>query len=225
MKKICFLEMEGILTPFGDYFPDEKKVRAFLSGLKEYSSKVGLELFLISGHNDSVANQKLCDNKLDDFFDSKHFLCVNEKYIAAKSEMDEQMHRESLAKDEEFLDTYFKQVIISDLLKAKGFSPKDALLLADDVWVDGYYTIRFSKIDFAIFGENVLDRGKRIEKIDGLVYFSLEMDLIKALVENFPQSDNSILEKYVFESMKKVLVGDDVVNAIKNGLIKKQESA
>lgn len=224
MKKICFIEMEGILTPFGDYVPDEKKVRTFLSGLKDYFSRVGLEFFLISGHTDSVAQKKLLDNGLNDFFDPKHFLCVNEKYISSKSEIDRKLHQDGLARDKEFLDTYFKQVIISDLLKDKGFSPKEALLLADDVWVDGYYTLLFSKIDFAIFEENVLDKGKRIDKIDGLVYFNLSLDSIARLVEKFPASDNSILEKYVFESMKKVLVGDSIVDTIKNGFVRKRES-
>ncbi len=222
MKKICFIEMEGVLTPIGDYVPDEKKVKSFLTKICSFAKKNKIELFMISGHIESVAKNKHACLKVSKCLGADRFLCVDENYIKEKAEMDEKLHRDALSKNPEFVDTYFKQVMIQKILAEKKIQPKDALLLSDDVWVDGYYTMRFSKIDFAIFEDNVVDRGKKISKMQGLAYFNLDFASVKKLIEAFPSVDTSALDVYVFEEMKKVLVGDAFVKAVKNELMKKQ---
>jgi len=221
MKKLCFIEMEGVLSPYLAYEPNGRRVRSFLEDLVNYCREHKIELFLISGHHENVAKKKMCDNSFHDFFDENHFLCVNDSYISKKGESDQKLHKDNLAKDPGFNDSYFKQVIIQDILKQKNLLPKDALLLSDDIWVDGYYTTRFSKIDFAIFEGNVLDRGKPVERINGLAYFSLDIDSVKQLLEKFPLTNNSSLDRHVFESMKKVLVGDNFADAVKKGMMQK----
>lgn len=223
MKKICFVEMEGLITPFGHYQPNGRRVKSFLEDLLEFSKEKGVEVFLVSGHAKEAAIEKLASVNFEGFFDEKHFLFVDEKYISKKAEMDKKVYEASLAKDPEFVDTYFKQVIISEIMKKKRLSEKDILLLSNDIWVDGYYTTRFSKVDFAIFEENIMDRGKPAERMSGLAYFNLDFASVKPLIEKFPHTDHVALDKYVFESMKKALIGDNFTDLIKKGLEKKQK--
>ncbi|MDD3083874.1 MAG: hypothetical protein PHP82_02520, partial [Candidatus ainarchaeum sp.] len=136
-------------------------------------------------------------------------------YISSKNENDEKLHRNNLEKDSSFNDSFFKQTIISKILIEKNLQKEDAILFCNDVWVDGYYTMRFSKIDFAIFENNIVDRGKKIEKILGLIYFNFNFSSVKKLLEDFPVVDYSFLEKYVFEVMKGVLMKDVDLNKLK----------
>jgi len=222
MKKICFIELEGVLTHFGDYKPDQKRVLKFLDTLCRFLKKNKINIYIISGHHEPIAIQKKSVLKFPKYIPLENFLFVDEEYIKNKAEMDHTLHRQNLSKDPEFVDTFFKQIVIQKILKEKKLSAKDALLLSDDIWVDGYYTTRFSKVDFAILSENVVDRGKKINPISGLAYFSLDFDSVKCLLINFPVVDTSALDLYVFEEMKKVLVGQSFVDAVKRELIKKQ---
>ncbi len=210
--------MEGIVAPLGKYVPDKERTNKFLSELKAFCSKNSIKLYLISGYHKDVAQQKLSDSFLRNFFDKEYFLFVNHDYINSKSETDKKLHLDNLEKNPEFNDSYFKQVAIQNVLKENSLEPSDALLLSDDLWVDGYYTTRFSKIDFAIFEENIADRGNPVERISGLAYFKLDFSSVKILLENFPKVDYTALNKYVFEKMKEVLMKDVDFS----GLIKKQ---
>lgn len=221
MKRLCFIEMEGVLSSQAHYIADEKKVNSFLTDLNKFCKSNKIELYLVSGHHEPVAESKFKENKFDKFFDKKHFLFVSEDYISKKADADKELHKTNLEKDKHFLDNYHKQVAILDLLKEKDLHPKDALLLSDDVWVDGYYTNRFSKIDFAIFEGNVVDRGKPVERINGLAYFSLDFSTVKTLLEEFPSTSDVALQRYVFEVMKKVLVGDNIKDIAKAVINKK----
>lgn len=224
MKKICFIELEGVLSSFGSYIPNERRLKNFLDDFTNYCRKKKIEFYILSGHHAPIAQKKLAEGELHNYFDKEHFLSVDEEYILGKAEVDQNLHREGLKKDPHFIDSYFKQIAIQKVLAAKKLLPKDALLFGDDLWVDGYYTMRFSKIDFALFEENLLDRGKSVQPISGLAYFKLEFDSVKSLVEKFPKVDYSALDKYVFESMKKVLVGDNFADAIKKGLANKNRN-
>ncbi|MCX6803162.1 MAG: hypothetical protein NTY48_01175 [Candidatus Diapherotrites archaeon] len=221
MKKACFVEFEGVLAPSGAYSPSREKANKFLADLAKFCSKESIELFLVSGRHFIVAKPLIVEMGFEKFFDDSHFLCVDDNYISSKHEMDKLRHKESISKDPFFADTYFKQVAIINILDKNNFNPKGALLLSDDIWVDGYYSMRFSKIDFAILEDNILDRGKPACKIEGLAYFSLDFSVVRPLLTNFPDIDYSGLDKYVFESMKHALVGDSFSDAVKNSFIKK----
>ncbi|MEK6958419.1 MAG: hypothetical protein AABW59_00055 [archaeon] len=211
MKKLCFVEMEGVLLSSGAYAADGGKAKDFIGALYNFCKSNKIELYLISGFHEPVAHKKFESSYLSKIFDKSHFICVDEKYICSKAEQDQKIHREKLLVDPEFCDSYHKQVMIKEMLAKNNLSPGEALLLADDFWVDGYYSVRFSKIDFAIFEENMLDRGKPFsERIQGMAYFTLDFDSAKLLLENFPKVDLKYLDKFVFETMKNLLVGDSL---------------
>jgi len=201
--------MEGVLLSHKHYTADDKKIVRFVEALTDFCKKHKIEVYLISGFHENVALKKLEESYLKSFFNKENFLRVDEKYISSKSAPDQKLHRDGLAKDPEYNDTYFKQVAIQNLLQKKKLFPKDALLLSEDLWVDGYYTTRFSKVDFAIFEENISERGKPADPLSGLAYFSTEVESVKRLLEKFPSVSFVSLEKFVFESMKKALIGDE----------------
>jgi hypothetical protein len=119
------------------------------------------------------------------------------------------------------VDSYFKQVLIQEKLVELNLLQKDVLLLSDDVWVDGYYTTRFSNVDFAIFEGNICDRGKKVSRIQGLAYFNFDFSSVESLLRDFPVVDYSFLDRYVFNEMKKVLVGESVQDSIRKRLLRR----
>jgi len=222
MKKLCFIELEGVLTNYKEYVANDAKVKEFVESLYNFCKENKIEVFLVSGHHETIAKQKMLEKKFHEFFDEKHFVFVNNIYIENKSEEDKKLHKEGLAKNPDFNDSFFKQVLIQRVLKEMDLNERDALLLCNDVWVDGYYTSRFSKIDFALFEENLTDRGNKIEWLSGLAYFNFDFDSVKQLLMNFPSINLVSLDKYVFEVMNKVLVGDNVKNSIRQTIFKKK---
>ncbi len=209
------MKFEGILSSEGDYTPDSEKADKFLKSLSEFCSEKEVDLIVISGFYEKVALEKFEKSFVKKYVPKKNFLFVDDDYISSKAEVDEKLHKDNLEKDPFFVDSFFKQKIISSFLDEKGFLKSDALLLCNDIWVDGYYTIRFSGIDFAIFEKNILDRSKESEKIEGLIYFDLDFEKVKKLLEKFPDYDYSVLDEYVFETMKKVIMKDIDLDELK----------
>ena len=208
MKKICFIEFEGLLENELEYVVDLANAKEFLTKLKDFSKNNNIELFLTSGLHENVVLDKFKKSFASEIFDKEHFFYVDEKYINSKHEIDKKIHIENLEKDVNFSDSYFKQIKINETLLINKLNKDDVLLLCNDVWVDGYYTMRFSGVDFALFENNLLDRKNKVDRISGLAYFSFDFDSVKILLQNFPKIDFRSLEKYVFEKMKDVLLKD-----------------
>ncbi len=214
MKRLCFLEFEGLLDNELDYCVDEKKAEQFVINIRAFCLKNNIELFLVSGFHEKVALKKFQNSFVKKYFKKENFFFVNDNYIYSKKESDRQIHENNLEKDAFFVDSFFKQTLILNILNKKNVLQNDAVLFCNDVWVDGYYTVRFSKINFVIFEKNVRERGKVFEPISGLAYFDFDSNP-KNFLEKFPIVDYSFLEKYVFDSIKEVLLKDVDFNKIK----------
>ena len=59
MKRVCFIEFEGVLDSGKDYSVDEENATKFAEKLSAYCKKNKIELFLISGLHEKVALDKL----------------------------------------------------------------------------------------------------------------------------------------------------------------------
>jgi len=206
MKRVCFVEMEGILLSHKDYSPNPKRVSAFVKKLTGFCKKENIDLYLLSGFHEIIAKKEFKKSGFEKYFDKGHFLFVDEEYISNKADIDEKIHRGSLEKDPEFVDSYFKQIVIQKIIEKDSVPNESVLLLCNDIWVDAYYTTRFSKVDFALFEENILERGNKAPSLLGLAYFSLKFDSVKVLLESFPSIDLTALDKFVFNTMKKLLL-------------------
>ncbi len=208
MKRVCFIEFEGILESNLSYKIDAVKTKSFLKSIKDYCDKNGVELILLSGFHHKVAEEKFKKSFVKNFFKKHNFFYVDDNYLNSKAEIDKNLHIENLKKDKEFTDSYFKQVLIQQFLYDNNIKSTEALLLCNDIWVDAYYTTRFSKVDFALFEYNILDRGKKSDRISGLAYFNLDSKSVEMLLENFPNIDLSLLDKFVFQKMQEALLKD-----------------
>lgn len=208
MKRVCFIEFEGILLSNADYLVNLAKSKMFLTNLKNYCDKNNIKLVLVSGFHKEIAQKKFNSSFVKSFIKKEDFFYVNDAYISDKEDADKKSYLENLKKDKEFSDSYFKQVMIQKFLKENDFESDDAILLCSDIWVDAYYTTRFSKIDFALFEDNLRDRGKKTNRISGLAYFNLDFDSVKILIENYPKTDLSLLDKFIFTKMQEALLKD-----------------
>lgn len=225
MKKVCFLNLEGVLLEEKNYVVSTNKVNSFLKELTLFSKENNIELFLVTGYNELIAKQKFLEKGFNNFFDVEHFVFVSEDYISNKTKEDKEIHLTKLEEDPMFIDSFFKQVFIKNYLEKNSLNPIDALLLCNDIWVDGYYTNRFSGIDFALLKNNLVDRGNETQIISGLAYFELEFGFVKKLLIDFPKTDYSFLDAYVFEIMKRALVSDSVKESIKESILKKSRES
>jgi hypothetical protein len=214
MKKVCFIEFEGILAPFEGYKLNTAKAKEFIEKLHKYCEENRIELILISGFHKNIAEKKFKTSFVNKYFKDHKFFYVDEKYLVSKEETDEKLHRDNLEKDKEFNDSYFKQVLIQQFMHDNKISSEDVLLLCNDVWVDAYYTTRFSKVDFAIFEDNVRERGNKIDRINGLAYFNLDVDSVITLLKKFPKVDTSALDKFVYKKMTESLLKDVDFSAV-----------
>ena len=222
MMKVCFIEMEGLLLASGDYLPDKKRLTKFIEQVSNFCKKEKISLYLLSGFHEKIAMEEFDNSNLKKYFDKSHFLYVDENYISKKAELDEKIHREALDNDSKFIDSYFKQIAIEKVIDETRVAKEEMLLLCNDIWVDGYYTTRFTKINFALFEENILERGNKAERISGLAYFSLEFDSVKKLIVNFPEIDFDPMGKFIFNIMKKVLMSDVDLSGVVKKISKNQ---
>jgi hypothetical protein len=208
MKKVVFVKMEGVLISENNYCPDKDRVEKFVIDLFEYCKKNSIRLLLISGYHESVAKKKFSESFLKKYFSEEQFIYVHDDYVNKKEDTDRKLHLENLKKDSEFNDSYFKQVEIKNFLESNNLDKKDILLLANDLWVDGFYTIKFSGVDFAICKENIVERGNIASCINGLAYFNFDFDSLKILIEDFPIVDTTALQDFIFKKMSEVLMKD-----------------
>ena len=59
MKKIVFIEAEGVLFSFGDYVANERRVKTFFEELINFCEKNKILLYVISGYHNKIAHENL----------------------------------------------------------------------------------------------------------------------------------------------------------------------
>jgi hypothetical protein len=217
MMRVCLIEMEGVLLAHDGYSPDKKRVESFLKKLSNYTKKEKIKLYLLSGYHEKVAKKKFDESNLKKYFNKEYFFYVDEEYISKKADVDKKIHIDALQTDPMFVDSYFKQVAMQKIVDEQSIPKEEILLLCNDIWVDAYYTTRFTKVNFALFEENILERGNKTERVSGLAYFSFEFNSVKQLIEDFPKVDLGPLGKFIFNIMQKVIMS----NVDLSGVVKK----
>lgn len=210
-KKGIIFGLEDILIPGkmdeSVNMGDVKTILTELSSLEKKFGEKGFRLILLSGLPEKVARQKVQENQLENYFKPDHLFFVSEAYVNAKAEVDKVLYQQHLEKDPQFKDEYFKQVMIEKMVNDFNLDKKDLVLIGNDVWTEGYYTDRFSKIDFAIIESASASLGvKKVDKIPSICYIQRTWeDIQKILLEPFPVHDPAPLEKFVFKVMSEKL--------------------
>lgn len=219
-KTVLIFGLEDILIP-GPIEPtiDMEAVNRILKELSELEGKYekqGFHLFLMTGLPQAIAMQKIHEHKLGEYFKAGHVFSVDQEYLMTKEEIDLSLYQKNIEKNPHFKDEYFKQVMIEKIAKDFKVDKSRMLLIGNDVWTEGYYTCRFSKIDFAIIKSASASLGvKKEEPVSGVLYIDRTWDAVqKMLTEPIPPHDCVALEKYVFKIMGEKLTEGTAIGGL-----------
>jgi hypothetical protein len=217
-KKVVFFGFEDVLVPGKvEKNIDSKKVTEILTNLQELKKSVpAFHFYLMTGHRQEQAEKKLKEFGLDKFFKKENTLFVTDDYVEDKAKVDRERYAENLAKDPKFKDEYFKQVTINELKKELGVSEEEMVLICHELVSEAFYTMRFSKIDFAVIesAQSYLNK-KFDEKIKGLTYIKREWpDIKKILLGEKGKPDLTAFEKLIFKKLKESLMDTQSIKVI-----------
>jgi hypothetical protein len=221
-KKNIFFSFENVLLPNNT---QSKRAIEVLDFLSEFSNKNKIKIYLITGLSKEKAKQKIDSLGLKKYFDDNSIFYANDDYINSKSEEDKTRHVQNLEKNPEFVDHYLKQHVLLLLIKKGEIKKQDSILIGNDILFDGFYTARFSGIDFALVKELLTNRGEPTNtKPNGINYISLTTsDFEKIIYGQLPKQNIQELEKTVFDDLSKQLVGSQFKNAIKKNILERQK--
>jgi hypothetical protein len=223
-KNAIVFRMEGILVPYPSGQKLDNKSMPFLEKLKELQDNNLLALFLVTGYHKKTAVEKIKEFSLEKYFLPENTFFVTNDYIGQKQEFDHKLHKEKLEQNKDYVDGFFKQKVLQDLVKEKGISKEKILFVGKDIFMDAFYTHRFSGVDFVLVKELLSYKNEPLEEqIKGLNYVSLEFDSFKpALLGKLPEQDFKFLEAKIFNELKKKLLKDQL-NQIKMKMVEKKQ--
>jgi hypothetical protein len=208
MKEVIFFGLEDTLVP-GSIDPDVdlEEVKLILDKLE---TERWSQAVILTGLREEDAWAKIEKHGLTDhgLIKKEDVFAVNQKYIDSKAEEDRERYLEQVEKDPGFKDEYFKQVMINRYSQEKGIPKGDMVLVGHDLWFDGFYTMRFSQIDFALIKSANSERGEKSDKfVEGLIYIERNWPEINDLVKRMKgQPDLTQLNKYIFDYLKQQML-------------------
>ena len=226
IRKNLFFSLSDVLVA-GIVNPKLSKLKisklfSFLAPLE----KDGLiSLYLLAGQDEKAVIKKIQEFGIDKFFKKENMFFVIGDYLKEKEEIDRERHLANLEKDPDFVDEFFKQRILMDLIAEGKITRENSALICHDIWFDGFYCMRFSGIDFFILNESISERNNPIpEKIAGLNYIKLnDFDFKKILADKFPKPDLRFLETYIFNKLKlELFEGTKIDSLVKKSVIGKK---
>lgn len=208
-KKCLIFGFEDVLIPGNiDKNVKMKNVSEILKNLKKIEELFPrFRFFAATGYSADEALKRIEKYKLREFFPEDRIFFVNKEYLAGREEIDRKLYEQKITENKEFKDEYFKQVTIQAIQEKFGYTPEEMVFIGHDLWTEGYYTFRFSKIDFALLKNSHSCLGEcKNEEIKNLTYIDRTWgDLEKLIKGEFPKPDYALLEKFVFSKMKEKL--------------------
>lgn len=217
VRKALVFGLEDTLIPGKvDKNIDLLEVKKILNNLHELEKRddTDFNLILVSGLPKEEMLEKLSKYKLEGFFKDKNVYGVAQSYLKQMDPVDKTRYDDSLSKDPDYKDEYYKQYVIKNLINEKQYKKKDVLYIGHDVWVEGYYTRRFNGIDFALIKQAFSRHNIRQSNLlKGLLYVRREWPAIKNLLLGKHQApDYSLLDKYIEEHLRQHLLGSTALS-------------
>jgi len=205
IRKNILFSLSDVLV-FGSVNKKLSKLKAskLFKFLKPLEKNGLISLYLIVGQDEKKAIKKIKEYGIEKFFKKENMFFVTKEYIKEKEEIDRERHLANLDKDADFVDEFFKQRVLMDLIAEGKITREDSALICHDIWFDAFYCMRFSGVDFFIVESSLSERNQPLpEKISGLNYIKLgEADIKKILTDKFPRQDLRFLESYIFNKLK-----------------------
>lgn len=217
-KKIILFGLEDVLVPGKmDSKVDRKAVVQILENLLALEKAVpDFHFFVVSGSTPENAMALLKKSRLDLVCPLDHCFFVDATYIGSKEEVDKKIYQASVSKDPFFKDEFFKQVMIEKISSQFGVPIEKMVLVGNDLWFVGFYTVRFSKIDFALVKSALSwHNQKQKEIIRGLTYINRTWsDVRKLLTGGFPPNNLASFNLAVENFLRKELLTPQTLGAI-----------
>ncbi|HLC93139.1 MAG TPA: hypothetical protein VJH23_05535 [archaeon] len=207
-RSIFFVPEDVLFSGDVNKSVSREKVDLVLSFLKDLKSQGLIELFLISGREKSRAESEIAATGLEKFFRKENIFMLTDSYIASKEETDRERYISNLQKDPFFVDEFFKQRVLMDLIASGGILREEAVLVGHDLWLDGFYTSRFSGVDFVLVREGFSERNVPSSEIPKWVHcIDFTIDDFKSLIfGKIQKQDAKMLESYIFRKLSRELV-------------------
>jgi hypothetical protein len=208
-KKCVIFGLEDVLIP-GNVEKDLKMKDVFeiLENLQKLEEKFPkFRFFAITGFSADETLKRIEKHCLKGFFPEGRLFFVNQAYLEGREEVDKEIYEKKIKENPEFKDEYFKQVTIQGIAEKFSYKPEEMILVCNDLWTEGYYTMRFSKIEFALIRSAHSSLGQRkLEEIKGLTYINRTWEDIEKLISGkFPQPNYAFLDAFIMNSMKEKL--------------------
>ncbi|MDO8537303.1 MAG: hypothetical protein Q7S21_00300 [archaeon] len=223
-KKAIFFGFEDVLVPGKvDKNIDLNEVKKILSNLQTLQNKFNLHVVVISGYSQKIGEKKLKEFSLEKFFNPDFVFFVSKNYLSSMQEIDRKRYEVAIKKDPNYKDEYFKQYVIQKFSKDHNISKKQMIYIGHDVWVEGFYTRRFSQIDFALIKSAYSQRGEKAqEPIKHLFYIQRKWkDIQKLLTLDELKAEYSQLDNYVTTVMKEKLFEGTKLEGLVNKSLKR----
>ncbi len=224
-KAVVFL-LEGVLLLDRNEKDSADTIKEWLSALKDYQKKHSeLETYLVTGHTEAHCHTLMEGTGLDAFFPPSHVWAVNESYLKSRDPIDRERYEERCKADPMHRDEYFRQVKMAEMMKAKGLSASQVLLVGHDYWFDGFYTRRFSKVDIAFVEGALSSQGKPVpEKLQGLWYISRSFEDLKKIIEGkAPAPNYNFLDTFINITLSEQLFGGKGLPQLKRVVIQRKK--
>ncbi len=226
IRRIFFI-LDDVLVP-GPVNPSlsGEKVNALLAFLFGLQERGIVQLYILAGNTREKAEEKISKAGLGKFFRPENIFFVTLDYINSKEEFDRARHLASLEKDPDFVDEFFKQKILTDLVTSGQIMREESVLVGHDLWLDAFYTSRFSGLNFVLVQESLSERHVPIkEKIRWLNTIELsEPDFRKIILGKMPQQGLKLLESRIFNRMKKELFSQTDFSGLAGKIIERRKS-
>ena len=207
-KKAIIFGFEDVLIPGKvEKSIDLNEVKKILTNLEMLRKKSGLHVVVISGYSQKIGEQKLKQYGLEKFFAPEFIFFVSKDYLNSMEEVDRKRYEESIKKNPSYKDEFFKQFVIEKFSKEHNIPKELMVYVGHDIWLEGFYTRRFSGIDFALIRSAHSHIGQRKpEEVKNLVYINRTWnDIKKLLMHETLGAKYEHLDNYVQNTIKEKL--------------------
>ena len=126
------------------------------------------------------------------------------------------MYLKKLEEDPQYKDEFLKQKIIEKFAKEHGISKDEMVLIGHDIWFDGFYTMKFSGIDFALLKESYSMMGQKFDTIiKDLTYINRTWaDVMDLIMGKKPKPNLQCLASFANKTFRDKLLAGTVFGGL-----------
>jgi hypothetical protein len=209
MNKQLFFSLSDSLVSNKDFY----KYISILNNMFLFCKNNNIDLFIISEFKENYSNEILSKFNLNVSL-KKNIISVSKDYIDSLKDLDKEIKEKEFNENYKFCDKYFKVFYFNNIFKE---NKKNLLFVCCDLLTEGYYSKKYSNIDFVILKQFISFNNKKIDVSkfkDNFIINNLE-DIKKHLKKN-TKFNYLNLFNFVNNYLTKNIVGNINVFSNKN---------